>query len=356
MNPFLGRGPQSGASNPPAKIYGRIDRTFAANGHRAIRLDGLDADWLRNEQTDVLATGAQRLRGLERMPVFFLELSRSVLADLLHQSGDQFDDDAWYEIDLAIGIGASLFHSLYAESTAVRVVSARIAKPDTGTLLDDVCDLGEWTAGDDEITAFFDRMPRPNVETMILPAIGNGRVVGLAGKDQYPICYADFGDGIVSGRNAIDGNSPDLCLCATPIILLSDWHHSRWSYASVQPHALAMYWIAPLQKISPSQIVFATSIMLEGGKLRVASATVGTRFTFGNLEISVQPSLHGILAGNAFSITFTSHAANKIVVLPFDEGTPVNPQVSHQLSRAHTKTCPYCGSSESVSLACRSDN
>ncbi|MGY8681260.1 hypothetical protein Q2941_26220 [Bradyrhizobium sp. UFLA05-153] len=290
MNPFLIFPRPPALPVRPSRIYARLDdiAELAGGGSWEFLLGGLDADWFDQSPGIAKLRGNQRIGMIEVMPVFYLEFDAQLgdPLNLFARTGlFQSAWNDWVEIRLQEGLGARLYRNLYAEAEPVNIVDVRAVSAETADDLDEVHDLSDWEATDETIQSKLSRLTGSTIESLAVYDVGQGAANSGSPSSHKPAFYFDFGGGVRSHTSTRPHSTPDLCLCADPLIVLSHWDSDHWSSGPLVATSLTLDWIAPFQSVTSPHLTFAGSIITAGGTLLVSKAAAGTSFSAGQLHL-----------------------------------------------------------------------
>jgi hypothetical protein len=289
MNPFLVFPRPQNLPERPSRIYARLDDLveLAKGGIWEFLLGGLGADWFDGSHGVAKLRGQDRLSMLDAMPVFYLEFDAPLLDPLrpIAWNAHTFAWDDWVEVVLEDGTGARLYRNLYGEAEPVSIVEIKPVLSNTADALDEVHDLSEWESTDEEVTQKLSRLNTAVMEKLAVYDVGQGAANSGSPPSNKPAFYFDFGGGVRSHTATRPHSTPDLCLCADPLIMLSHWDSDHWSSGPLVAKSLTLDWIAPYQTVTSPHLTFAGSIKSAGGTLLVSKAAAGTCFSSGQTHL-----------------------------------------------------------------------
>jgi hypothetical protein len=290
MNPFLIFPPPQILPKRPARIYARLDDLVATTECGAVwefLLGGLDADWFDQSPAIAKLRQGPRLEMLDVMPVFYLEFDAPMRNPLrpLDWNLLSFGWNDWVEVVLQDGGSARLYRNLYGDAEPVAIVDINAVPSHTADDLEEVHDLSEWEATHETITAKLSKLGASSIEALAVYDVGQGAANSGSPSSNKPAFYFDFGGGVRSHTATRPHSTPDFCLCADPLIMLSHWDSDHWSSGPLVAKSLTLDWVAPFQSVTSPHLVFAGSIPAAGGTLLVSKAAPGTSFSAGQAHI-----------------------------------------------------------------------
>jgi hypothetical protein len=289
MNPFLMFPLPQTLPMRPSRIYAKFDDIveLANKGSWEILLGGLDADWFDQRPGIANLRGDQRIGMIEFMPVFYLEFDAQVSGPLDFFAWAIFESapNEWMEIRLHEGVGARFYRNLYAEAEPISIVDVRAVSKAVADNLDGVHDLSHWEVTDEAIQSRLSQLSGSVIESLAVYDVGQGAANSGSPSSNKPSFYFDFGGGVRSHTSTRPHSTPDLCLCADPLIVLSHWDSDHWSSGPLVANSLKLDWIAPFQSVTSPHLAFAASITKAGGNLLVSKAAAGTCFSAGQLNL-----------------------------------------------------------------------
>lgn len=289
MNPFL-IFPRPQLLPPrPARLYARLDdlvELVKASGWEFL-FGGVDADWFDRQPALAALRGRPRLSMIDVMPTYYLEFDSGFgdpLQVLPWSTAKSLWDD-WVEIVLRDGTGARLYRNLYAEAEPIAIVDIKPVSDQLSDELDAVHDLSDWEGTDEAVQSTLSKLAAHSIESLAVYDVGQGAANSGSPSSNKPAFYFDFGGGVRSHTGTRPHATPDLCLCADPLIILSHWDSDHWSSGPLVTTSLTLDWIAPFQSVTTPHLTFAASITSAGGTLLVSKAAPGTRLSAGQVHL-----------------------------------------------------------------------
>ena len=279
----------------PRAVLARFD---SVEGDR-VYLEAADTDWLVN----VLSreTGDQFEQALaDWAPIAVLEINAG---DYIRFGGSPYDlaqddqqgtvaaDDpaGWVSLRLdGEGEGAAgegvLYLNLYAEGVVTPVQRGDDVDPTLLAALSESLSLDAYLADEEALGEAVSRLAYTRIEIVGVYDVGQGGANALCDFRGIPLCYVDYGGGVLGHVGSFPTAMTGFCATARPPVILSHWDWDHWSSGSRFPNArLPGPWIAPNQTLGVVHRAFAASLAIRS-QLLVWPANL-SGLTIGQLTI-----------------------------------------------------------------------
>lgn len=181
----------------------------------------------------------------------------------------EVEEGSWHSARLALDekLPATLFRDLDADtgSQAVRATLNPLSQQEQQRLLELVSlEDAPIATAQDLVTLL---RPTAVAEFIDVVNVGQGNCNPLCNSNGSPIMYFDLGAGCLGNSKTRPANLR-FCFTDHPDVLLSHWDFDHWFAATLQPQAMEVRWLAPLQSVGLRTRKFAQRLM-QDGRLRL---------------------------------------------------------------------------------------
>lgn len=253
----------------PRRLYTRIDQI----NEQSILLDAIDADWFDGMGEDFIGFDRWRQRSHE-VPVYVVELGDTGPAtfsyfEFARQYIDAEFESPWFQMMLdGRQADALLYHNLFSDGRPIAVGSVGYIDHNRASKLNESFSLSDYIVTGDDIERALQRLTA-GIEWIAVYDVGQGSANGLCDAAGVPLAYFDLGGGVLKNAGTFSGQLSNICVTASPPVILSHWDWDHWSSGCRFPHSLRLDWIVPDQNLGAVHAVFAASILNAGGNLMV---------------------------------------------------------------------------------------
>lgn len=273
----------------------------------------------------------------ERMPLYRIELSLPRSHPWLKEL--PIVEDAWFEIELGAAgeVEVDVFPALFAPAILAYLNHPPRITP-LGASLDRLFDIGSWPdAKSDDLEVILS--DRCEIKALVALDVGQGSAIGIY-CDHGAKYYFDVGCG-AHGNAKTRPPVLQFCDCVRPPIILSHWDADHWAGAVVDLSLLARDWVVPRQRLRPSHIAFANTILRSGGSINVFPSGLSP-FSWGGggATCTIVQCTGSSINGSGLALTVTQTSTGLSWLLTGDAGYSEIPRGSLQLAAV---TVPHHG-------------
>jgi beta-lactamase superfamily II metal-dependent hydrolase len=304
-----------------------------------VRLEAISQTWFDQIPLESL-TDLQRnedafIRFYAEAPVAQVELqfvaddtgSFGGLKELLPIDDSDSDPEQWFRITLGSpGTPAQdvpsllLFTNLYAEGAAFTLASIEVVDDDTRSRLEAAVSTGHLrSATDSDLENLLQPVSAARIDWVVVCDVGQGNAIGLCAKGHGVLAYFDLGGGCNANLHTFPPALKRFCFTQQPPVILSHWDEDHWSSANRDPRALTTNWIAPRQKLGPTQAAMIANIQAAGGKVWFLP-TGFTRHHYGQIQIELATGQGRNNSGIVLTLSEKHDGTGQQILMPGDAG------------------------------------
>jgi beta-lactamase superfamily II metal-dependent hydrolase len=206
-------------------------------------------------------------------PIVRVDLGRQIRTDFDPETDEEHD---WVEFDLADTFArrgtlyrlGSMSESPDGEvDEGSNVGVGPISASEFSDSLDRIFGMNSWpSASTQELR---DALCASSAASQVISFdVGQGGANAFIDTRGFPRLYFDLGRG-VRQNSQTSPTGLEFCNCKSPTIILSHWDEDHWAGARSDTKMLASTWIVPRQRIGPTHLKFAQSILSAGGDILV---------------------------------------------------------------------------------------
>jgi beta-lactamase superfamily II metal-dependent hydrolase len=304
-----------------------------------VRLEAISQTWFDQFPLESL-TDLQRnedafIRFYSEAPIAQVELqfvaddtgSFGGLKELLPIDDSDSDPEQWFRITLGSpGTPAQdvpsllLFTNLYAEGAAFVLMGIETVDEETRSRLEASVSTGHVrSATESELEELLQPLSAARIESVVVYDVGQGNAIGLCGEGQGVLGYFDLGGGCNANLYTFPPALKRFCFTQQPPVILSHWDEDHWSSANRDSRALRTNWIAPRQKLGPTQAAMIANIQAAGGRVWFLPAGF-TRHHYGQIQLELATGQGRNNSGIVLTLAENHDGSGQQILMPGDAG------------------------------------
>lgn len=250
-----------------------------------------------------------------------------ILKDLLNAAESDVEPEEWYRITAGASSSGeepplTVYPNLFLEGTRLNLQDIEGVEEKTSAFLEKAVDTSQIPdATAEELEEALAGASGSTIDHLVSHAVvydvGQGNAIGLVSDRRGPIVYFDLGGGTGANSGSFPPALNKFCFYEDPTIILSHWDEDHWSSANRDTDALKQKWIAPRQKVGPSQRAMMAAISANGGTiLFLPSGYPKTRY--GQMQLELATGSGRNHSGIVLTLAENSDGSGEQILMPGD--------------------------------------